>query len=54
MKATDEEMAWVKHLATEAINIRIVNNGNSFEWDEPQCPGVKFSSQRANRGKDEI
>jgi hypothetical protein len=46
VEITASEINHVLSIAHEAQNIRIGNNGNSFEWDEPQAPGVKFSTQR--------
>ena len=43
---TTEEIKHVLNIAHDAQNIRISNNGNPFEWDEPQAPGVVFSTQR--------
>jgi hypothetical protein len=43
---TTAEIKHVLNIAHDAQNIRISNNGNSFEWDEPQAPGVVFSTQR--------
>lgn len=43
---TTTEIQHVLKIAHDAKNIRIGNNGNSFEWDEPQAPGVVFSTQR--------
>ncbi len=52
MIPTEDEIKKVKKIATEAQNIRIVNQGNSFEWDEPQCPGIRFSTQRITKNEE--